>query len=172
LFGIVQIYKQLREDMKKLLKLSLAVMAIAALAACGDGGSSDAADVYVGSWKSGCFSYTGNDGNTYYSTTKMNLAKASGAELAGSYSDRLAYSNNACTNRLGALDNYAPFKINIGAKTTFLGGSADAIVMTFTNNEARTGFISADATRLNLVITDASGQRPGGWGATSPYTKQ
>jgi hypothetical protein len=157
--------------MKKILKLALIAMAIAALAACG-GDSTDAAEVYVGTWKSACYSYTGNDGNTYYNNVKMNLVKTAAAELAGSYGERTAFSDAGCTKNLGAITNFSGFKLNIGAKTSFLGSAADAMVMTFTNNEARTGFIVADNTKLNLVTTDASGGRPSGWGIGSPFTKQ
>jgi hypothetical protein len=159
--------------MKNILKLSLAVLAAATLAACGDSGSSDVADTYVGAWKSGCTSYTGNDGNTYYDNHVMNLAKASAAELAGTYSNRTAYSDSACKNVLGANTNFGAIKLNIGAKTTFLGASVDSMVYTvISTGEARQGFVNADSSKLNLVVVNSDGSPPRGWGAASPYTKQ
>jgi hypothetical protein len=159
--------------MKNILKLSLAALAIAALSACGGGGSADAADTYVGNWKSNCFAYTGNDGNTYYKTTIANFAKSSAAEIMVTYNTTKAHSNSACTTVLGTITDPGAIKINIGAATTFLGAAADNIVYTVVaTGEARTGFMTANATNLSLVITDATGARPTGWGSSSPYTKQ
>jgi hypothetical protein len=158
--------------MKKLLKLSLAAMAIAALAACGGGDSSEAADTFVGNWKSKCYGYTSVSGATYYATRIMALTKTSAAELAANYSNTLAHSDSGCTNPLGTIQSSSPAKINLGADTTFLGAAAKAIVVTLTTGEARQGFITANASNLNIVITDATGARPLGWGAASPYTKQ
>jgi hypothetical protein len=159
--------------MKNVLKLSLAAVAISALAACGGGGSSDVADTYVGTWKSKCFSYTGNDGNTYYQTLKLNLAKVAAAELAGSYSETKAHSDSACANSLGAINNAPAVKINIGVEEAFLGAPAHYMVYTnATTGEARQGYLKADSTQLLLVVSDASGQKPAGWGKASPYTKQ
>jgi hypothetical protein len=172
LFGVVHIYKQLREDMKKLLKLSLAATAIAALAACGGGGSSDAADSYTGNWKSSCFSYVAQSGATLYGTQVLSMTKASAAELVGTYSNFVAHSDSACKAVLGQVTSPSPSKFNLGTETTFLGAAARTMVMTFADGQARQGFITADATKMNFVITDASGARPGGWGAASPYTKQ
>jgi hypothetical protein len=159
--------------MKNVLKLSLAAVAISALAACGGGGSSDVADTYVGNWKSNCFAYTGNDGNTYYKTTIANFAKSTAAEIIVTYNTTKAHSNSACTNFVATINDPVAVKINIGAATTFLGAASNDIVYTvISTGEARTGFISADTSKLNLVITDATGARPGGWGSSSPYTKQ
>jgi hypothetical protein len=159
--------------MKNVLKLGVAAMAVAALAACGGGGSSDVADTYVGSWKSNCTSYTGNDGNTYYSTWILNLAKVSAAELAATTSNRTAHSDAGCKNPLGAITNYDAAKINIGAKTTFLGAAVDSMVYTVvTSGEARQGFINADSTNLYLVVANNDGSPPRSWSFSSPFTKQ
>jgi hypothetical protein len=159
--------------MKNLLKLGLAAVAVAALTACGGGSSTpDAADAYTGNWKSKCYGYTSVSGGTYYATQVMSLTKTTEAELAGTYSNTIAHSDSGCTNPLGAITSGSPVKFNIGADTTFLGAAAKAMVMTFSDGQARQGFITADATKLNFVITDATGARPGGWGAASPYTKQ
>ena len=159
--------------MTNILKLSLAAVAISTLAACGGGGSSDVADTYVGTWKSKCFSYTGNDGNTYYETLKINLAKAAAAELTAVYSEAKAHSDSACANFLGAINAPPTVKLNIGVEETFLGAPAHYIVHTNpATGEARQGYIKADSTQLLLVISDVSGQKPTGWGKSSPYTKQ
>ena len=115
--------------MENVLKISLAAVAISALAACGGGGSSDAADTYVGAWKTNCHAYTGQDGNTYYKTFVSTFTKASAAEIVVTHASALAHSNPTCTNVLGAIT--APsgtWKLNIGAKATFLGASVDAIL--------------------------------------------
>jgi hypothetical protein len=158
--------------MKNVLKLSLAVLAAATLVACGGGESSDVADTYVGTWKSKCFSYTGNDGNTYYQTLKLSLAKAAAAELAASYSEAKAHSDAACANSLGSINNPSPVKINLGSEEAFLGSPARYMVYTFASGEARQGYIKTDGTQLRLVVSNASGEKPGGWGDASPYTKQ
>jgi hypothetical protein len=160
--------------MKNMLKLSLAAVAIAALTACGGGGSSDAADTYVGNWKSNCFAYTGNDGSTYYQTSILTFAKASATELAGTYSNSQAFYNSACTSSAGSKNDYSAIKINLGAKATYQGASVDAMVYTIVSTgEARPGYIVADATKMNLVIAGSTGALPsGGWGVASPYTKQ
>ena len=102
----------------------------------------------------------------------MSLNKAAAAELAVSYSNSVAHSDSACTNILGTFTSSNSAKINIGADTTFLGAAAKAIVMTLSDGQARQGFITADATKLNYVVTDATGATPTGWGKASPYTKQ
>jgi hypothetical protein len=160
--------------LKHILKLSLAAVAVAGLAACGGGGgSSEAADIYVGTWKSKCYSYTGNDGNTYYQTHKANFAKASAAELALTYTESKAHSDSACANSLGATSNSASARINLGTEEGFLGAPATYMVYTIAaTGEARQGYIKADATQLLFVVSDATGQKPGGWSRTSPYTKQ
>jgi hypothetical protein len=160
--------------MKKILKLSFAAMAIAALAACGgDGGSSDAADIYVGNWKSNCFSYVGTNGNTYYQTYSIKFAKASAAELDGTSSNVIAYSDSTCKNSLGSLNDYSAIKINIGTRTTFLGAAADNMVYkSVSTGEARPGWITATATKLNLVVVSNDGTPPISWSFSSPFTKQ
>jgi hypothetical protein len=160
--------------MKKILKLSLAAMAIAALAACGGGdGGSDAADVYVGSWKSNCFSYVATNGNTYYQTYVLKLAKASASELAGTSSNSIAHSDSACKNSLGSINDSGAIQINIGTRTTFLGAAADNMVYKLvTTGEARPGWITATATQLNLVVVSNDGKPPVSWSFSSPFTKQ
>jgi hypothetical protein len=153
------------------LKLSLAVLAAATLAACGGGDSSDVADVYVGTWKSKCYKGTGSDGNTYYYYNSLAVTKATAAELAFAGTGT-AYSDAACTNKLSTFARDA-VKINIGAKTTFLGAPADSMVYTVVSTgEARPGFIVADTTKMNVVINNSDGSVATGWGSASPYTKQ
>ncbi len=159
--------------MKNALKLGLVTMAVAALTACGGGGSSDAADTYVGNWKSKCTAYTGNDGNTYYQTYILSFAKTTAAEVIGTYSNSIAFYDSACKSSGGTKNNYGAIKINIGAKTTFLGASVDAMVYTIVSSgEARPGFITADASKMNIVVNNNDGSPPLGWGSASPYTKQ
>jgi hypothetical protein len=159
--------------MKNVLKLGLAVVAIAALSACGGGDSSDAADAYVGNWKSKCASYVASSGRTFYQTYTLSFAKTTPAEILGTYSNSIAYYDSGCTSSAGAKNNYNGIKINIGAKTTFLGAQADAMVYTLVSTgEARPGFITASDTAMNIVVNNNNGTPPAGWGAASPYTKQ
>ena len=156
--------------MKNVLKLGLAVLAAATLAACGSGDSSEAADKYVGNWKSSCYKDTSTNGNIYYYINKANYAKVSAAEITitATYD---AHSDAACANKLGS-GNLTARKMNIGAETTFLGAKSDAIVLTnISTGEAFPGFATADATRLNIV-SYTPGTIPTGWGSASPYTKQ
>ena len=158
--------------MKYILKLSLASMAIAALAACGDS-SSDVADTYVGTWKTNCHAYVGTDGNTYYKTYVSTFTKANSAELTLTHANANAHSNSTCTNVLGPITAPVAWKLNIGSKTTFLGASVDSMVWTFpATGEARPGFITADSSKLSLVVINTDGSIPTGWSGTSPYTKQ
>ena len=146
-------------------------MAIAALAACGDGGSTDVADTYVGTWKSKCYKGTGNDGNTYYYFNNLTVAKVTAAEMTFTGTGT-AYSDASCASKLSTFNRDA-IKINIGAKTTFLGAPVDSMVYTIiSTGEARPGFIVADATKMNVVINNSDGSIPTGWGSSSPYTKQ
>ena len=98
--------------MKNILKLSLAVVAIAALSACGGGDSSDAADSYTGNWKSNCYKFTSTNGNSYYGQQLLTFSKASASELAGNYSKGVAYTDAGCTNVAGNLDTGPAFKVN------------------------------------------------------------
>ncbi len=159
--------------MKNVLKLGLAVIAVAALAACG-GGSSDVADSYVGSWKTNCHAYTGQDGNTYYKTFVSTFTKANATEIVVTHAGAVAHSNSICTNVLGEIP--APtgtWKLNIGAKTTFLGASVDAVLWSLTETgEVRPGYITADGSKMSLVAVNNDGSIPSGWSVYSPYTKQ
>jgi hypothetical protein len=158
--------------MKNVLKFSLAAMAVATLAACGGGGSSDVADTYVGTWKSKCFPYE-SDGATYFSHEIRVNNKVSAASLTSVIKYETAYSDAACKNALG---NYAPnatsSTINIGAKTTFLGAQVDSIVYTSAAFGSRQGFMSADSSNWNIVVTNNSGAQPSSWSTYSPFTKQ
>ncbi len=73
--------------MSRLSNTLFATLGLSLLAACG-GGSSDPVDGYVGSWRSACFAYVGNDGNTYYKRLTNHLAKAS-PDLSGGQLHRL-----------------------------------------------------------------------------------
>ena len=158
--------------MKNALKLGLVTMAVAALTACGGGGDADVADAYTGNWKSSCFAYVANSGATLYGTQVLTMTKTTGAELIGTYSNTIAHSDPACKVVRQEITSSSPTKFNIGADTTFLGASAKAMVMTLVDGQARQGFITADASRMSFVVTNASGAQPAGWGAASPYTKQ
>jgi hypothetical protein len=159
--------------MKNVLKLSLAVLAAATLAACGGGGSSDVADAYVGNWKSNCHSYIATDGNKYYKTFVSTYTKASVTEIAVTHADTNAYSDSSCKNLLTAINSPAAWKLNLGAKTTYLGASVDAMVWSFpATGEARPGYITTDGAKMSLVVVNTDGSQPTGWSTFAPFTKQ
>ena len=157
--------------MNRALKSCLVFSTVALLTAClGGGGDDDPADMYVGSWKTNCFSYVAVDGNTYFLTYTFTLAKASATSLAGSHSDSVAHSDAACKNILGAIKDDGNITIQLGEKANVLGGQVDKMTLT-SGSEARPGYITANATQLFTVVVDQPGQIPGGWGRASPYTK-
>ncbi|MGS5086892.1 hypothetical protein ACVC7V_10300 [Hydrogenophaga sp. A37] len=154
--------------MNRLFKLVLATVGVSVLAACG-GGSSEPADAYVGSWRSACFSYVGNDGNTYFKRVTNNLTKASPTSLNTTYSDTTAHSDPACNNVLGAISNPTGGTIQLGPKASFLGTEVDSISLAFpTGNEV--GYMTASATQLFLVA-EKPNITPSGWGVGSPHTR-
>ncbi|MBK6367554.1 MAG: hypothetical protein IPF65_09930 [Polaromonas sp.] len=156
--------------MKNKLKTLLVAVTIAALSACGDG-ASDVADAFIGKWKSKCFAYKAQDGNTYYQTGTTNLSKDSAAQLTANYSNAVAHSDSACSNILGNITSASSIKISIGAETVFLGLQSKEIVATYQDGNARRGYIAVDNERLFIVVTDDSGEKPFTWGRSSPYTK-
>jgi hypothetical protein len=159
--------------MNKFLKLSLSTMVVAALVACGGGDSSDVADIYVGKWKSGCAAYKDIFGYANYNNYVFNFAKVSASELVVNMTNNTGYADSECKNAIGPASNLNSFKLNIGAKTTFLGAPADAMVIRFVSTgETRPGFINADSTKLSLVVVNNDGVQPNTWSAYAPYSKQ
>lgn len=141
---------------------------VAALSACG-GGSSDPADGYVGSWRSACYSYVGNDGNTYFKRLTNNFAKASATSLNVTFSDSIAHSDPGCNNVLGAISNPSGGTVQLGPKASFLGTEVDSISVTFPS-ENLVGYMTANATQL-FIIAEAPNVTLTGWGIGSPHTR-
>lgn len=154
--------------MNRLFKTLIATTGLTILAACG-GGSSDPADGYVGSWRSACFSYQGNDGKTYFKRVTNNFEKATATSVNATFSDSTAYSDPACNNVLGAISNPASGTIQLGPKVSFLGTEVDSISVTFPS-ENLVGYMTANATQL-FIIAVAPNETPTEWGVGSPYTK-
>ena len=159
--------------MKKSLQLSLAVLAVSVLTACGSGGSEDAADKYVGTWKSVCVSYVATNGSTYYTHRIRTFAKSNATVLTGTFKSENVYLDTACKQLYAtSVTNHNPENLNIGSKVAFLGQSVDSIVLTDTvTGTTYPGYATADNTQL-LIVTPAAGQTATGWGVNSPYTKQ
>jgi hypothetical protein len=159
--------------MKKSLQLSLAVLAVSVLTACGSGGSEDAADKYVGTWKSVCFSYVATNGTTYYTNRFLTYTKSNATELISDIVFKTVYLDAACKNPYGPYAaNSHPGKLNIGTQAKFLEQSVDTIVETDTATGATyTGYATANSTQV-LIVTFTAGQTPAGWGKYSPYTKE
>jgi hypothetical protein len=162
--------------MKKILKLSLAVMAIAALAACGSGGSDEPADKYVGTWLSKCNSYTGNDGGTYYRKLKRVLTKINAGQLNLKTTQEGAFSDTACSKSLtSTVYTFGDGQYNIGKTVTILGTQADEIAsIDLTTKAALPGYMTVSNNQWFIATYDpAQGQTTiTGWSANSPYTKQ
>jgi hypothetical protein len=172
------IYLTKATHMKKILKLSLAAVAIATLAACGGGSDSTAhvfnIDSYVGTWKSPCYSYVATNGSSYYSIRTKTLAKVSATELSNVTKAENSYSDAACTNLVANfVTNYNLGKYVFDGKTAvFAGMTVDTMVHTdLVNGEVLSGYMLADGKQL-YVATYATGQAISSWGIYSPYTKQ
>jgi hypothetical protein len=161
--------------MKNILKLSLAAVTIAALSACGGGGSSDAADAYVGTWKSVCFLTTSPSGNIYSKRVRT-LSKTSAIELASTTSLDSPFSDAACANVSGVWSTNPPdvAKYVLGVKAQFLGAAVDSYV--FTSSAAPTttysGYMTTSGTQMYLADSLTGSAAPTSWGVYSPYTKQ
>lgn len=154
--------------MTRLSRVFFASLGIASLVACG-GGSSDPADGYVGSWRSACYSYVGNDGNTYFARVTDNFEKASATSLNVTYSDSTAHADPACNNILGAISNPTSGTVQLGPKVSFLGTEVDSISIAYpTGNEV--GYMTANATQL-FIVADVPNVVLNGWGVGSPYSR-
>jgi hypothetical protein len=162
--------------MANILKLSLAAVAIGVLAACGGGGgdSSEVADVYVGTWKSACYSTNSNTG-TVYTKRVRTLSKTNATELASTTSLDSVFSDAACVTNVGFwIDNPPTIaKYVLGAKAQFLGANTDTYVQTIAATGASfTGYMVANGAQLNMADAVTGSAPPTGWGIYSPYIKQ
>ena len=158
--------------MKNVLKLSLAAVTIAALSACGGGDASDATDVYVGTWKSVCYSTDSSNG-TVYTKRIRTLTKSSSTVLIGSTVLDSVFSDAACKNLAGTWSSNAASITNyaLGAKAQFLGAATDSYVATFSDGTSLPGYMVIDGARLYMA-DGANVATATGWGKYSPYTKQ
>jgi hypothetical protein len=154
--------------MTRLSSVFFASLGIATLVACG-GSSSDPADGYVGSWRSACFSYVGNNGNTYFKRVSSNFEKASPTSLNLTFSDTTAHADRACTNVLGAISNPTGGTVQLGPKASFLGTEVDSISVT-SPTENLVGYMTANATQL-FIVADAPNVVLSSWGVGSPNTR-
>ncbi|WP_157572027.1 hypothetical protein [Hydrogenophaga taeniospiralis] len=154
--------------MNRLFKIFLASVGASALVACG-GGSDDPVDMYVGTWRSACFPYVANNGNTYFARDTSSFTKASSTSLNATRSDTTAYSDSACNNVLAAISNGPNATIQLGPKASFLGAEVDTISMAFPT-ETHVGYMTANATQL-FIIAEPPDVIPSGWGIGSPYTR-
>lgn len=154
--------------MNRLSKTLFAVAGISILAACG-GGSSEPVDGYIGSWRSSCYSYVGNDGNTYFAKDTNNFSKASATSMNVTFTDSVAHADPACNNILGAISNPAGGTVQLGPKATFLGSEVDSISVTFPSRTL-VGYMTANATQL-FIIAEETNNGFSGWGVGSPFTR-
>lgn len=153
--------------MRRIAQCVLATLGLGLIASCG-GGSNDPVDRYLGAWRSACYAYTGNDGNTYFKRLTNNFTKASPTSLNVSFSDSIAHSDSACNNILGAISNPAGGTVELGAKAEFLGAQVDSINASFPGEEL-VGYITVKDAQL-FIIAELPNVALTGWGAGSPYT--
>lgn len=154
--------------MHRLSKTLFAATAVSILAACG-GGSSEPVDLYVGAWRSVCYSYVGNDGNTYFKRQTNNFTKASATSLNVTFTDSIAHSDPACKNVLGVIPSPSGGTVQLGPKANFLGGEVDSISATFPSAKL-VGYMTASTTQL-FIIAEAPNVTLTGWGIGSPFTR-
>jgi hypothetical protein len=149
--------------MKKLLSLSLVASALV-LSACGDGGSSDMVDAYIGAWK-GCISST--DG--YYTNRTRTFRKVDATHMLLDIQSSNRYSDNVCTvqtvSELVTLNNYP---VELGKAINFLGRNGHDGVLTFSNGK-ETFYVTVDGNALRVGANVTAGV-PTAW--SFPYTKQ
>ncbi len=161
--------------MKNVLKLGLAVLAAATLVACGGGGeATEVADVYVGTWKSACYS-TNSSSGTVYTKRIRTIAKISATEIAASNIRDKVFSDAACANVAGTWTENAPYggRYVIGAKVQFLGANADAYTYTAGDGTTYAGYMALNgAQQLFMADAPTGSAAPTNWGVYSPYTKQ
>lgn len=148
--------------------LILAATGALTLTACG-GGSSEPVDGYIGSWRSACYSYVGNDGNTYFAKDTNNFSKASATSMNVTFTDSVAHADPACNNILGAISNPAGGTVQLGPKASFLGSEVDSISVSFPSGTL-VGYMTANATQL-FIIAEETNDGFTGWGVGSPYTR-
>ncbi len=151
--------------------LALGITLSFTLAGCG-GGNDDPADIYVGTWKSQCYSYVANNGGTYYTVKTGVNTKNSATEFTRVVPNSNAYTDAACSNLVGTgVVTQGTFKYTIGAKATFLGQSVDTYTgVTVASGTFDKGYMTANST--NLYIASNNTTEPSGWAPASPYTKQ
>lgn len=154
--------------MTRLSRTLIAAAGISILTACG-GGSSEPADAYVGAWRSACYSYVGNDGNTYFKRLTNNFTKASATSLNVTFSDSTAHSDPACNNVLGLIPSPSGGTVQLGPKASFLGGEVDSISASFPS-ENLVGYMTVSGSQL-FIIAEAPNVPLTGWGVGSPYTR-
>jgi hypothetical protein len=162
------------EYMKKILRLVLTMTVIAILTACYE---EKPIDKYTYSWRSMCFSYVANDGNTYFTKrirTFSNSQSNRVLDLDVTSKYDYAFYDAACTQSVGTSAsnevNYA--KVTLDGQTTFLGQAVDSGVwVEASTGEVFSAYMNADAKQMYFV-TFKSGETPSAWGVLSPYTKQ
>jgi hypothetical protein len=169
--------------MKKILRLSLAFIAIAMLSACpgidfgGDGFRNYPIDKYVDTWKSKCFSYVATDGNTYFTKRIRNFSYTEAkpfTELAITTSYDFAFYDAACTQSVGSgsSSEVSAAKLTHDGEVKFLGQSVDSVTWTELNTgEVLSGYMNADK-QVMYLVTFKTGETPSAWGVLSPYTRQ
>jgi hypothetical protein len=142
------------------------------LAACGGGGGGEeAADKYVGTWKSVCVPFTSSTGAQLYTIRYRAYTKVSASEVAGTAYYLNDYSDSACTNVVWTGRDENSSSIKVGSAFTFLNKPAELIVLTG-QNDSLPGYATVENNQLYLVTYTPGGRLPAGWGIYSPYTKQ
>lgn len=152
--------------------LFLGFSLVITIAGCGGGDSdpADAADPYVGTWKSSCYLYSAG----VYTQRIRVISKQSATQLVSNNPNTNAYSDANCSVLVSASSlTHLSGTFNLGSKATFLGQSVDTYTFVpFTGSANSTGYMTANAVNLYIAFTyDAV--VPTAWAVdAAPSTKQ
>ncbi|HMS26148.1 MAG TPA: hypothetical protein PKC80_02075 [Burkholderiaceae bacterium] len=140
------------------------------IAGCGgDSAPADAADPYVGTWKSQCFAWLGN-----YEVVTRTASKLSATQLVGTVVNTKKYSDAACTILVSTDTTSESGVYTIGNKATFLGQSVDSYKYdsTTTPGSGYQGFAVLNGSGLYVAASFTSEAPTAWWTGGIPYVKQ
>jgi len=160
---------QLKRIQLKLLFI-FGLSAAITIAGCGGSDSpADAADAYVGTWKSQCFSWLGN-----YEVVTRTASKLSATQLVGTVVNTKKYSDAACTTLVSTDTTTESGVYTIGNKATFLGQTVDSYKYdsSTTPGSGYSGFAVLNGSGLYVAASFTSEAPTAWWTGGIPYVKQ
>jgi len=159
-------FKRIQNKLFVLLGLTLTLI----VTGCGgDDSPADAADPYVGTWKSQCFAWFGN-----YEVVTRTASKLSATQLVGTVVNTKQYSDAACTMLVSTDTTSESGVYTIGNKATFLGQSVDSYKYdsTTTPGSGYLGFAVLNGSGLYVAASFTSEAPTAWWTGGIPYVKQ